>query len=147
MYHGNSTAELCFHWLKISRMFFRIVVRWYNGRKLVGLGSIGDSMQAFGQLFFSSMNEWRDKKSRLTASGMNWYRIPIFKRTYQYILLFLFSTVRKNFSLTAYTLQIDMQTCHIMLPYICKFHQLNICIAKNVYVTFFFNLAEFDFIA
>ena len=74
--------------------------------------------------FFSSRNEWRDKKSRLTVSGRYWYRIPIFKRTYQYILLFpLFFDVEKKSE--TYTLtQIDMQTCYVILPYICKFPQL-----------------------
>ena len=52
-----------------------------------------------------------------------------------YVSLFL--TLSKNMRLTAYILQIYMQTCHIILPYICKFHQLNFRIAKNVYVTFF----------
>ena len=52
-----------------------------------------------------------------------------------YVSLFL--TLSKNLRLTAYILQIYMQTCHIILRYICKFHQLNFRIAKNVYVTFF----------
>ena len=51
----------------------------------------------FGQLFFlRGMND-ETKKSRLTVSGMYWYRIPIFKRTYQYILRFPFFDVEQEY--------------------------------------------------
>ena len=96
---------------------------------------------------FFSFKEWMTRQKNpdsqfLAGTDIEYQYSKEPTNTY-YVSLFL--TLSKNLRLTAYILQIYMQTCHIILPYICIFHQLNFRIAKNVYVTFFFNYAELDF--